>query len=116
MMVGGEALDREALQQGGAGVPARRERELPRDVLGIVQTGVQALAAERARQVPGIAEKEPTALCQTRNHALVHPERRRPSDILHRRVGGDSPTDRGRDDLGRARAPDVPTRRRRGRQ
>jgi hypothetical protein len=69
-----------------------------------VQAGVQALAAERARQVPGIAEKEPTALCQTRNHALVHVERRCPSDILHRDVSGDAPTDPGRDDLGRARA------------
>jgi hypothetical protein len=37
------------------------EREFPRDVLGVVQTGVEALTAERARQVPGIAEEEPAA-------------------------------------------------------
>jgi hypothetical protein len=86
-MVGGEALRLEALEQRRAGAAAQPERELPGQVVGVVEAGVQALAAERARQVAGVAEQEASALRQARDHAVVHAKGRRPPNVHHGNVG-----------------------------
>jgi hypothetical protein len=55
VIVCGEALRLEALEQRGAAAAAPLQRELPSDVVGVLEAGVQALTAERARQVAGVA-------------------------------------------------------------
>jgi hypothetical protein len=54
----GAALDGERVGQTGAGPPLELERQLPGQVVGVVQAGVQAFTAERARQVARVAEQE----------------------------------------------------------
>ena len=42
------------------GPAADRQGQLPGQVVRVMQAGVQSLAAERARQVAGVAEQEPS--------------------------------------------------------
>ena len=81
--VGGEALGREAFQQAGAAAAAQLERELPAQVVAVVNARVQALTAEWAGQVPGIAKQEAPSIGELGDQSTVHPERGRPGDLLH---------------------------------
>src|ERR1700733_5856887 len=90
---GGPALGREAVEQDGPGAAAKLKRELPGQVMGVVHAGVQALAAERARQVPGIAEQEPQLVGQARRRPSVHAESGRPAYVLQSYGWPDAPLD-----------------------
>src|ERR671931_664585 len=73
--VGGEALGREAREQSRAGAAAQGERELPGEVVGVVEARVQALAPEGAREVAGVAQQEAPSLGQPWDQTFVHAER-----------------------------------------
>ena len=76
--VGDAALRRIVVEQRPLRVAAQDERQLPRQVVAVVQAGVEPFAAERARQVGGVADQEPPAVRQARHDAPMHPERREP--------------------------------------
>jgi hypothetical protein len=100
--VGGEALGREAGQQAGAGAAAQLKRELPAQVAPVVDARVQALAAERAGQVPGIAEQEQPPVGQLGDQSAVHPERGRPGNLVHPDPLADPPAEGRAHDAERA--------------
>ena len=79
--VGDMALDRIVVEQRPMRVAAQDERQLPGQVVAVVQARVEPFAAERARQVGGVADQEPPAVRQARHHPPVHPERREPGDV-----------------------------------
>src|SRR5215212_295533 len=62
------------------------ERQLPREVVAVVQPRVEPLPAERAREVGVVADQETPSVRQARDDPPVHPKRREPGD-----VGGPTP-------------------------
>jgi len=86
--------------------PARADGE-HNDVAGFILAVVGVIYAVPANTPVQQAYLGAEADRFNQDDALVHAERGRPSDVLHRDVGGDAPTDPGRDDLRRVRARQV---------
>src|SRR5829696_4443764 len=80
------ALHRVVVEQRPTRMAAQDERQLPRQVVAVVQPRVEPLPAERAREVGGVADQETPAVRQARDDPPVHPKRREPGD-----VGGSTP-------------------------
>ena len=76
-----QALRRIIVEQRPTRVAAQDERELPREVVAVMQARVEPFAAERARQVSGVADQETPAVRQARDDPPVHPKRREPGDV-----------------------------------
>ena len=66
------------------------EGELPRQVVGVLDTGVHTLAARRAVDVRGVAGDERAARAVPVARAVVDPERRRPRRVAQPRAAGDA--------------------------
>jgi hypothetical protein len=80
------ALHGVVVEQRPGRIAAQDERQLPREVVAVVQPRVHPLPAERAREVGGVADQETLAVRQAGDDPPVHPERREPGD-----VGGSTP-------------------------
>ena len=76
-----QALRRVVVEQRPTRMAAQDERELPREVVAVVQARVEPFAAERAREVSGVADQETPAVRQARDDPPVHPKRREPGDV-----------------------------------
>jgi hypothetical protein len=61
--------------------------------VGIVDSRVQALAAEWTGQMPRVADQEPSLAGHPVDEAPVHPKRRRPGDVLELMLAGDPSSD-----------------------
>ena len=75
------ALHRVVVEQRPTRMAAQDERELPREVVAVMQARVEPFSAERARQVSGVADQETPAVRQARDDPPVHPKRREPGDV-----------------------------------
>ena len=86
MAVGREPLEGEAVEKRLTATPVEDKRQLPSEILGIVEAGVQPLAGERTREVSGVAEKKAPPPGQARYQPAVDAKRRRPGDIVYSKL------------------------------
>ena len=77
--VGGMALELEAVEQRAAAPTLHLECELPSEIVSVMQSGVQTLSTERARQVTCVAEQKTPAVEQPLDETPVHAKRRQPT-------------------------------------
>ena len=92
--------DRQALvlvgvEQRVAGLALDHQRELPRQVVGILQAGVHALRADRAVDVRRVAEQEAAAIAKARRAAMVDAVGGEPGAGLERQAGAGLAQQRG---------------------
>jgi len=59
----------------------KHQRELPCQVVAVVQAGIEPFSAERAGEVGGVADQESVTIRQAGDDPPVHPERREPADV-----------------------------------
>jgi hypothetical protein len=75
------ALHRVIVEQRPWRVAPQDERQLPSEVVGVVQPRVEPLPSERAGEVGGVPDEETPVVRQARGDPAVHPKRRNPGDI-----------------------------------
>ena len=85
-----------SFQAGRAAAAAQLKRELPGQVGAVVNARVEALAAERAGQVPGVTQQEAPPVGKLGDQPAVHAERGRPGDFPHPDSLPDPSLDRSR--------------------
>jgi hypothetical protein len=82
VLVGGCSLELVALEQRRFRATAERQCELPREIVGVVEAGVQPEAGERAREVAGVSDQESAAVAEPRRNTSVHVEGPAPHDAV----------------------------------
>src|SRR5215211_6764770 len=80
------AFHRVVVEQRPRRMAAQDERQLPREVVAVMQPRVESLPGERAREVSSVADQETPPVRYARDDPPVHPNRREPGD-----VGGEAP-------------------------
>ena len=60
-----------AVEEFRAGLPLNGERKLPAEIVGVLQSGVHALRADRTVDMRGIAQDEGAAIAKTFRGAVV---------------------------------------------
>ena len=86
-----------AVQQPGRGVTRQRQRQLPRQVVGVLDAGVHALRAGRGVDVRGIARDEHPAAAVGVDDAVADPKHRGPPQISRGGRLGRQPVQHGLD-------------------
>ena len=86
-----------AVQQPGRGDPAHRQRQLPRQVPGVLDPGVHALAAGGWVQVRRVAGHEHPPVAVPVHDPVADPEHRRPAQVRRARAGRGQVVERGLD-------------------
>ena len=89
------ALDLVGVEQPRVGASGGDERELPPEVVRVLQTGVHALRADRAVDVRGVAEQKAPAVPEPRRPAMADPVHREPAARLERQSGSRFLPERG---------------------
>ena len=82
-----DALVRVGIEQGRRGPALDDERQLPGQVVGVLQAGVHALRADRAVDVGGVAEQEAAAVAEARGAAVMDAVGGEPAAGLERQAG-----------------------------
>ena len=82
-----DALFLVGIEQRRAGLTLDDERELPGQVVGILQAGVHALRADRAVDVRGVAEQEAAAVAEARGASVMDAVGGKPGAGLERQSG-----------------------------
>ena len=66
-----QALVLIGVEQCGVGLSLHHQRQLPRQIVGVLQAGVHALRADRAVDVGGVAEQEAAAVAEALGAAVM---------------------------------------------
>ena len=90
MVVGNPTFSRVAVEQRWPCRAANDQREFPSDIGRVHERRIETLAAERTRQVSGVAQQEAPPVAQALSGSLMHFEIRNPLEIVQADVDADA--------------------------